>query len=507
MKNSALRLVTTPPHHGGANGAPRASCLILMVSVDDGSYVNFAAQAVLDGSIPPSTKSRAVNRNAPSLNDRRASVKLKHALEACLFGSGLLAGRGITGITSITGIGFGLPDATAANVSGRTFSVASYGSKAASAARTAGASSPRSVPPSASASASEVRQACALMQGLVEDGARIRDLLLVLLAMLEERERERRRPPSRLPSSASTEPGSSSPRWQSAADVVASLLPEAETEFCGGTLARVVRAFVGWLADTPWVGGVTEGAEGEDWEGDFAAAALAISAVFPTPFSAAVAAGRDIYAAPTGVGGGGGRIQAGGASWGSSSGSVDAADVLDRLVAGVAAAMGHATGNAVEWTVVLRRMAAAATATDSLVAYAVACVEKSTALGGQAPFRMPGRGKRRFAQVGGKELWGLLDGVRVLNEGLLTGEQAPTSVLVRAAAGAVAASRRTRCGPCLLWYRGRELRWVGVLADSSLLPIIDAKQNNSSVNFHVCDTAALLFANVTHQNPIGSTVY
>ena len=385
-------------------------------------------QAALERSEPLSGTPEVMDPNSCSHGGRRASVKLKRALEACLFGSGLLVSGGIL-------------DAIA--VDDHELSSAS-----AMASRTVGtrpSRAPTSIPP-------EARQACSLMQGLVEEGVRIRDLLLTLLDMRQDR--ERRRPPGR-PLSASS--GVDGPLRRTGADVVATIQPACD--FLRSPLTAVVRAFVEWLAATPWVWGATEGLDGEDFEGDFAAAVLAISAVYPAPLAAA-------------AGGGGGaagmgvsperRIeqhnvsgsQAGGASWGSR--CADPTDVLDRLVAGASMAMGHVDRGNVEWIDVLQRVASAATAADSLRAYAVSCVEKSAALGGQAPFTVAHMGKRRFAQVRGNELWGLLSGLLEgaygLKGGALKGVQAPTAVLIRAAATtAVIASRKMRyeCVPAL----------------------------------------------------------
>lgn len=376
-------------------------------------------QAVLERSVPPSGMPEAVGPNDSSHGGRRASVRLKHALEACLFGSGLPAGRGL--LDAITVDDRDLRSSAAAS---RT--VGTRPSRAAT-----------SVPP-------EARQAYALMQGLVEEGVRIRDLVLTLLGMHQERERRR---PLQRPPAASV--GVDAPCRRTGADVVATVQPACD--FLRSPLTTLMRAFVEWLAGTPWVWGATAGVEGEDFEGDFAAAVLAISAVYPARAAAAGGSGNGADAgllatisieqhSASGS-------QAGGASWRSR--CVDPTDVLDRLVAGAAMAVGQADTSNVEWIDVLQRVASAATATDSLRAYAVACVEKSAARGGQVPFRVAHVGKRRFSQVRGKELWGLLSGLLEgaygLNGGALKGDRAPTAVLIRAAATtAIIASRKMR---------------------------------------------------------------
>eukprot|EP00903_Cladosiphon_okamuranus_P018376 g16903.t2 len=382
-----------------------------------------AVQAVLKRSVPSSEMHEEVGPNNSSNGGRKAPVKLKNALEACLFGTGLPVGRGLLDAVAVEDRDLG---------------------SSATASRTVGTRPSRaatSVPPGA-------RQAGALLQGLVEEGVRIRDLVLTLLGMHQER--ERRRPLSRPPAASI---GVDATRRRRGADVVATVQPSCD--FLRSPLTAVVRAFVEWLAENPWVWGATEGVEGEDFEGDFAAAVLAVSAVYPAPLAAAATAGRGggsgdgadtglVAAIPIEQHSASGS-QAGGASWGSP--WADPTDVLDRLVAGAAMAMGHAESGNVEWIHVLQRVASAASATESLRAYAVACVEKSAALGGQAPFRVRHMGKRRFSQVRGKELWGLLsgllEGVYGLSGGALKGQQAPPAVLIRAAATtAIIASRK-----------------------------------------------------------------
>lgn len=335
-------------------------------------------------------------------------MNLKRALEACLFGVGLAGGRGLLDAVVPDGdeIGF-TPSSSSTRATGTT----------------------------------EARQACALMRGLVEEGTRIRDLLLVLVGMYRERE-------PLLPTSSPAIPMDSG--RLTGAQVVATV--QSACDFRRRTLAAVVGAFVGWLADTPWVWGATEGVEGEDWEGDFEAAAMATFVVFPTPGAACADEGictaglvervrSDVRESCPYNQDSSGEGQPRNVSVGSC--SVDPTEVLDRLVAGAAMAMGRVDADEVEWLDVLRRVAIAGAASDALKTYAIACVERSASLGGQAPFMV--RGKRRFSQVGGKELWGLLQEACLVHE-----EKMPASLLVRTAAAVVTASRKTWCALNLL---------------------------------------------------------
>lgn len=333
-----------------------------------------------------------------------------YALEACLFGVGLAGGRGLLDAVVPDGdeIGFTL-SSSSTRATGTT----------------------------------EARQACALMRGLVEEGTRIRDLLVVLVGMYHERERL-------LPTSS---PAISMDSGRlTGAQAVATV--QSACDFRRKTLATVVGAFVGWLADTPWVWGATEGVEGEDWEGDFEAAAMATFVVFPNPGAACADEGMctaelvervrsDVRESCLYDSGEGRRNVCGGSR------SVDPTEVLDRLVAGAAMAMGRVDADDVEWLDVLRRVTTASAASDALKAYAVACVERSASLGGQAPFMVSG--KRRFSQVGGRELWGLLQGACLVDE-----EKIPASLLVRTAVAVITASRKTWYALSILDYGMRQ---------------------------------------------------
>ncbi|CAM9243868.1 unnamed protein product, partial [Hapterophycus canaliculatus] len=384
-----------------------------------------AVKAALEANLAATAGSEAMGQAARSGGDRQVAIRLKKALEACLFGVGVSGGRGLL-------------DAVAAD-DGDVEPVA-RSSPAAAAADSAGVTRPSwaaSTPPTS-------RRAFALMRGLVEEGVRIRDLVLALVGIHRERELQRPLvgPGGSMQSEAST--------WRTGAQAVAAI--QSACDFRRGMVVAVLGTFVEWLADTPWVWGATEGMNSEDWEGDFAAAALAIPVAFPAPLADAEAG---LCAAPLveqlpASARGPSRSRRGSSAAGdstinplSATGRVDPADVLDRLVGGVAAAMEHAGADRVGWVDVFRHLTAAAKATAtsvSLKAYALACVEKSVSLGGQAPFRVSG--KRRFSQVGGKELWGLLEEACQLNGDALVVERTSSSVVVRTAAAAVSASRR-----------------------------------------------------------------
>lgn len=380
-------------------------------------------QAALEANIFPTSRAKVTDQSVTLLAGRTASVNLKQALEACLFGAGMSDGQGLLDAVETDGaeiLFIARPSAAE--------SAASAGGM-----HPSGALSPPPRP----------LQANALMRGLVEEGVRIRDLLLALMSI--HRGRGMQSPLAGPTGQVEHE----SPSWRDGAQAVAAV--QSACNFRRRLVGVLLGTFVEWLADTPWVWGATEGMEGEDWEGDFAAAALAIFVAFPYPLPDA---GRGMCSAtspqqsrasvgePCGdelVGNGGDLV--GERSWGSER-SVAPEDVLDRLVGGVAAAMQRADADKVEWVDVLRRVTAAPAATASLKAYAVACVEKSAALGGQAPFRVSG--KRRFSQVGGRELWDLLEGVCLFGDERSPGDRSLSTVMVRTAAAAVTTCRKLR---------------------------------------------------------------
>ncbi|CBN78757.1 expressed unknown protein [Ectocarpus siliculosus] len=115
-----------------------------------------AVQAALKEQLTPTSTTEAKDQQFSSNRGRRISVNLKLALETCLFGSGLAGGRGLLDAV--------VPDGDEIGFTSTSSSTRAKGT-------------------------TEARQACALMQGLVEEGTRIRDLLLVLVGMYQERER------------------------------------------------------------------------------------------------------------------------------------------------------------------------------------------------------------------------------------------------------------------------------------------------------------------------------
>lgn len=410
-------------------------------------------QAALEANLHPSTGPETRKRKSFS-HAGMGSVTLKQCLQACLLGSDLPEGQGLLEVTPAT-----------FNTSG------GFAAQSAGASRDAIPFSPRvhgGAPP-------ETHPACALMQGFAEEGVRIRDLLLTLLDMYQGFGGRGTRPSAAEPAARSwrgaelargawvgaeatrsrteAEPA----RSRTGAEVVATVRSTCDAR--RKAVAELIGAFLEWLADNPWIWGAAEGRGLEAWEDDITAAAMAVSLAgtanaplagergFPAESVGKFVTGNggrhgDVVGW-AGSGGGGARLTAGVGP--------DSTDLLDRIVAGAAAATADADADTIEWLHVLSRLTSA-TGPVSLGAYAAACVEKSVALGGQAPFRVAK--KWRFSQAGGKELWGLLEGARDPHgDRFASGEAPAVAVLVRTAAAAVAVCRKLRCVryffPCL----------------------------------------------------------
>ena len=377
------------------------------------------------------------------------SVTLKQCLQACLLGSGLPEGQGLLDVAPTTS---NTPGGRAAQSTGASRNAIPF------APRVHGGAPP------------ETHPACAFMQGFAEEGVRIRDLLLTLLDMYQGFGGRGTRPSAAEPSPRSwrgaelargtwigTEPTRSRTeaeptRSRTGAEVVATV--QSTSDARRKAVAELIGAFLEWLADNPWIWGAAEGQGLEAWEGDITAAAMAVSLAGSA--TASLAGERGFHAES--VGGfvtGSGERHGDVVGWAGNGGEgarltagvgPDPTDLLDRIVAGAAAARADADADTIEWLNILSRLTSA-TGPVSLGAYAASCVEKSVALGGQAPFRVAK--KRRFSQAGGKELWGLLEGAwdrRRDQSG--SGEASAVAVLVRTAAAAVAACRKLRCVRC-----------------------------------------------------------
>lgn len=212
-------------------------------------------------------------------------------------------------------------------------------------------------------------------------------------------------------------------------------------------IAQVVHSLVEWLADTAWAWTSVESSGlAVGWEEDFAAAAAVVMSSTattsggsggtavgrPEPVSALLDGGRRYHCDEY--------HEVDSYSRRSRGVSADPIDLMDRLVAAAATAASQAAQN-INWVDIIGRITAIA-GTDPVSAYAAACVERSVALGGQAPF--PLVEGQRLSQAGGQELWHLLEQSFALR-GELGGSGRAGVVLIRTTAAAVASCREARC--------------------------------------------------------------
>lgn len=336
------------------------------------------------------------------------AIKLKGALEACLFGVGVLDEQGLLDLEISNGIHCAVVRST--GIAGGNM---------------------RATAPTMLATPTHTRTGCALMEGLVKEGVRIRDVLRTLLDIHHwgggDTQESRG---NRSCSHTSGEPG--------AGDLKACSRRVA--------VAGVIGSFLEWLTGDFEVGGAMQDSGTSDWQSDMAVAATAITVVYPSRRFP----DRGLAADPAETlrndlqqfRGGRDDIAHRSQSW------WDDRDrrrkLLDRLVFGAALASAPVGAQEIEWVDVLGRVTVAAR-TASLTLYAAACIEKSVALGGQAPFAMAH--KNRLLQAKGVDLWKLLQQTCDLHREL-TGEQhmTPVAILTRSAAAAVISSRKTRCG-------------------------------------------------------------
>lgn len=267
----------------------------------------------------------------------------------------------------------------------------------------------------------QTRRACTLLQSFVSEGVRTRDILYALMSVAEREE-----PPKKLAPKGGV-------LSQTGADIVASV--QSPYSMRRLEIDGILLAFVEWMAVNAWVWQAGQG-EGEDgWEGDLAAAATAILAICRAPQVPERRASRSsVDSLLEGLYGGSQETC-----------SADSTELLDRLVAGAAAAvMALQSHGELTWADILRRMTARA-GLVSVSAYAAACVERSVALSGYAPFAVVER--QRLGQAEGVALWQLLKQACV-SYGATTGSSQSSAgmpILTRAAAAAIISCRRLRC--------------------------------------------------------------
>lgn len=358
-----------------------------------------STQAALEADTSPSATPENRKRKF-SAEGRDEPVKLRRALEACLFSAGLPEGDGPQ-----------LDFVANSPVTATTVSV---------------------VRSRLTTTPSRTRRACAFLRGLAAEGVCIRDLLRTLQDLHRGHSGGFQRRPTSVAGVCSQQTG---------AEVVASVRsPRSHRRLA---VARVVYSFVEWLAGnfSVWAAAAEGTEQPEFWERDVAAVALAVTEGCAAPIGSAEGVSVELCGV---LAESAWRCRSGkpdGTSdstdtWGS---AASPADLLDRLVAGAAAAQARASDAG--WVDVLGRIVTAA-GSAPLGAYAAACVERAVALGGQAPFRVAE--KQRLSQAGGVALWRVLEQACALQGESDKGGRT-VAALARAAAAAIAACRKERC--------------------------------------------------------------
>lgn len=367
-------------------------------------------QAALEAEQTPMT-ARDGHRKRKFTEGLAGSVQLKSALEVCLFGARLPGEQGLVDVLSDEN----RPESIETNS-------AMIGVAAAAVAVSTPASAPK-----------PIHGAHTFLRCLVTGGVRVRDLLLSLLHL--------QRVYGQSSNPDNTEPFIPVAGKRAAATIALRVQRDARR----GAVAELLKSLVEWLAESVWAwSSVEEYAGDRRWEDDLAAAAIVVtnSVAFGAGTSSGVTAAG---AEPSGVLLDGGwryrrDLTLGGDVYnrGIRGSITDPIDLLDRLVAVSAAA--QAAQN-LSWVDVVERMVAIAK-TGPVCAYAAACVERSVALGGQASFPMVE--EQRLLQVGGRELWRLLEQACALRRESGVGGRARV-VLIRTAVAAVISCREARC--------------------------------------------------------------
>lgn len=358
-------------------------------------------QSALEVEETPTVSPDVRKRKYP--NKYTGPVKLINALEVCLFGEGLPTEQGLLDVL-VHDVG---PDYTAesSTVMGAAVDTPPVAEKPT--ART------------------PTRRASAFLQCLVAEGIRVRDLLMLLLHL--------RHTCCLSSCSVSRE---SVLRWPGADAEAAAVVAQIPRDARRLAIAEVVRSLVEWLASTAWAWtSVETSGASEGWVDDLAAAATAVTT--SVPFGAYSSGASAVGSSQAGVQLDGRWRYRGDDEHPEADGPID---LVDRLVAAAAAAASQAAPN-VNWVDILGRVVAIAR-TDSVSAYAATCVERSVALGGQAPF--PVVGGQRLAQAEGQDLYRLLEQCCALRGESGAGGTTRV-VLIRTAAAAITSCREARC--------------------------------------------------------------
>lgn len=349
--------------------------------------------------------SNRISGHKRKLSDERTwSVKLKRAFEVCIFGDGLPRGQGLLNLDSLDiGVdveeGCGIKDDSSKQLGERDGEV----------------------------SATVIDRASIFLQCIVVEGVRVHDVFVTLLELRDNHEH--------------TYSSEWKPFRLSHAGVD-SMVPNLcfQTGCRRATTSRIIESLAEWLADSVSAWTCLERDKARWREEDTAAVVTALTT------SASTGRHGIVSSVNTGIQPAGvllnGEWNCDGRERSQDEVSVD---LLDRLMAIGSSVQSSRSG----WVEYLSRIASMAE-TPSFVAYVVACIERSVALGGQAPFAAVLE-KQVSMQADGRGLWRLLEQC-CASQRAWGGGGMPAVVVIRAARVAIASCREARY---VCWKRFR----------------------------------------------------